>query len=184
VPRPPALLVLVGCALALTGCSSKPTPSGGRDDTEAKAVAFVEKLKGKVVRDDKRPGKPVVLVNLNFTTATDAELKELAPFNHLTALYLGGTQVTDAGLKELGGFYNLTKLDLDCTKVTDPGLKELAGLKRLQWLHLGGTWVTDAGMKELTALKKLKWLNVRFTLVTDTGLEEIWRVLPDCEIVR
>ena len=48
----------------------------GRAD-EAKAVKAVEKLGGKVTVDDKRPGKPVVGVDLSNTKVTDAGLKEL-----------------------------------------------------------------------------------------------------------
>ena len=95
------------------------------DDAEDKAVAFFEKLGGKVTRDDKIPGKPVTGVNLYRT------------------------HVTDAGLKELAALKKLTSLGLNRTKVTDAGLKELAPLKNLKLLILGGTNVTDAGMKEL-----------------------------------
>ena len=35
------------------------------DDAEDKAVAFVEKLGGKVTRDEKLPGKPVIRVHLS-----------------------------------------------------------------------------------------------------------------------
>jgi hypothetical protein len=68
---------------------------------EDKAVQFVEKLGGRVTRDNKASGKPVVAVNLGGTKVTDAGLKELAPLKNLTELYLTGTKVTDAGVKEL-----------------------------------------------------------------------------------
>ena len=71
------------------------------DDAEDKAVAFVEKLGGRVTRDEKLPGKPVIGVHLSFSTVTDVGLKELAPLKNLTSLVLAGTQVTDVGLKEL-----------------------------------------------------------------------------------
>src|SRR5205814_4627388 len=44
---------------------------------EASAVKAVEKLGGKITRDDKLPGKPVIGVNLTGTKVTDAGLKEL-----------------------------------------------------------------------------------------------------------
>ena len=47
------------------------------DDAEDQAVAFVEKLGGKVTRDEKAPGRPVIIVNLSFKQVTDAGLKEL-----------------------------------------------------------------------------------------------------------
>jgi len=67
---------------------------------EAKAIAIVEKLGGKVTRDDKIPGKPVVALELTLK-ATDADLKALTAFKHLSKLELWGTKVTDIGLKEL-----------------------------------------------------------------------------------
>jgi len=71
------------------------------DDAEDKAVAFVEKVGGKVTRDEKMPGKPVVTLSLNDRRITDAGLKELAPLTNLTELNLFGTKVTDAGVREL-----------------------------------------------------------------------------------
>src|SRR5262245_32041096 len=72
----------------------------GRAD-EAAAVKAIEKLGGKVTRDDKLPGKPVVAVDLGGTTVTDAGLKELKELKTLQSLEIGSTQVTDTGLKEL-----------------------------------------------------------------------------------
>src|SRR5438045_4074984 len=82
------------------------------DDLEDKAVARVEKLGGRVTRDEKRPGRPVVAVNLDELNGTDAALKELAAFPHLRKLSLRETDVTDTGLKELSPLKNLTTLDL------------------------------------------------------------------------
>ena len=101
------------------------------NDCEDKAAAFVEKLGGKVVRDEKLPGKPVIEVNLCDGAVTDAGLKELAALKSLTALNLGHTKVTDPGLKELAPLKNLKILSLFKTKVTDAGLKELAPLENL-----------------------------------------------------
>ena len=86
----------VALVLAVSGLC--PCPSARGDDAEDKAVGFVEKLGGKVARDDKAPGKPVIQVDLNSTNVTGAGLKELANLKNLTTLNLGGTEVTDAGL--------------------------------------------------------------------------------------
>src|SRR5215475_10522525 len=102
---------------------------------EAAAVKMIEKLGGTVTRDDKRPGKPVVVVDLR------------------------GTKITDAGLKELKELKNLQEVVLFRTAITDAGLKELKELKSLQWLHLGFTKITDAGLKKLKELKSLQGLN-------------------------
>src|SRR5262245_54264143 len=96
----------------------------GRAD-EAAAVKVIQKLGGKVRRDDKAPGKPVVAVDLRSTLTTDADLKVLKECKHLKVLDLGVTQVTDARLKELKELRQLQELDLTFTKVTDAGLKEL-----------------------------------------------------------
>src|SRR5438128_612670 len=116
---------------------------------EASAVKAVEKLGGKVTRDDKLPGKPVIGVHLHEIGVTDAALKELADLKQLTTLRLHATQVTDAGLKELKDLKQLTTLYLGSTQVTDAGLKELKDLKQLTRLNLADTKVTDDGVAEL-----------------------------------
>ncbi len=124
--------VVVALALSVPCLGS----STRADEGEDRAVAFVQKLGGTVIRDEKTPGKPVVTVKLSDTDVTDAGLKELAPLKNLTTLYLGCTKVTDAGLKELAPLKNLTTLDLRATQVTGAGLKELAPLKNLTTLYL------------------------------------------------
>ena len=173
---------IVAIALAVSGFCLE--SSARADDAEDKAVAFVEKLGGYVVRDEKVPGKPVVVVNMARARMTDAALKELASLKNLTTLYLHGTKVTDAGLKELVPLKNLTALYLDDTKVTDKGLKELMPLKNLTTLHLQDTKVTDAGLKELTPLKNLTALYLDNTKVTDAGVKELQKALPKCKIEK
>ena len=129
------------------------------DDAEDQAAKAIEKLGGKVVRDDKDPDQPVIEVDFGRTKVTDAGLKEMAPLKGLQSLDLAGTQVTDAGLKQLADLKGLLKLNLRvCQGVTDAGLKELAPLKRLQSLDIGFTRVTDVGLKELANLKGLETL--------------------------
>src|SRR5215471_16010582 len=72
----------------------------GRAD-EAAALKMIEKLGGRVTRDAKIAGKPVVRVNLPLSKVTDADLKELKELKSLQYLSLSFTKVTDAGLKEL-----------------------------------------------------------------------------------
>ena len=64
----------------------------GRAD-EAAAVKAIEKMGGRVTRDAKQPGKPVVKVDLHFCTeVTDAGLKELNnPTINWAHLYYGWT---------------------------------------------------------------------------------------------
>src|SRR5207302_796007 len=116
---------------------------------EASAVKAVEKLGGKVTRDDKLPGRPVIGVNLGHPKVTDADLKELKNLKQLTSLNLGDKQVTDAGLKDMQELKQLTTLNLGDTKVTDAGLKELKDLKQLTSLNLAETKVTADAVADL-----------------------------------
>ena len=95
------------------------------DAAEAKAVEAIKKLGGKVTRDDKLPGKPVIGVDLAFTAVTDEDLKELKELKQLTTLNLCNTQVTDASLKDLKELKQLRTLHLGRGKVTDAGVKDL-----------------------------------------------------------
>src|ERR687884_2273610 len=134
--------MLIG-AVMLLACLS-----GAARADEASAVKAVEKLGGKVTRDDKLPGKPVIEVNLAFAHVTDAHLKELKEelkgLKQLTSLALYNSQVTDAGLKEIADLKQLTTLYLNNLRVTDAGLKELRDFKKLTTLALCNAPVTDA----------------------------------------
>ena len=114
--------MLVG-AVMLLAC----LPGAARAD-EASAVKAVENLGGKVTRDHKLPGNPVIGVNLGGLfpgKVTDAGLKELKHLKQLTSLNLSATAVTDAGLKELKHLKQLTTLNLAVTGVTDDGVADL-----------------------------------------------------------
>src|SRR5262245_44671608 len=82
----------------------------GRAD-EAASVKMIEKLGGRVTRDDKQPGKLVVEVDLHDTKVTDRDLKVLQGFKNLQSLNLSRTKITDAGLKELKGLKSLQSLN-------------------------------------------------------------------------
>ena len=128
------------------------------DEAEDKAVKAIEKLNGKITRDQKAKDKPVI------------------------GVYLSGPDVTDAGLKHLAGLKRLQHLKLYGTGVTDAGLKHLAGLKRLQHLSLYKSEVTDAGLKHLARFKQLKTFNLSKTKVTAKGKAELKKALPNLVI--
>ena len=69
--------------------------SGAARADEADAVKVVEKLGGKLTRDDKQPGKPVVEVNLSLKKVTDADLKQLKELKQLASLNLFGCRGGD-----------------------------------------------------------------------------------------
>ena len=72
-----------------------------RSDAEKKAIAAIKKLGGKVTFDERKPGKPVIFVNLVNTKVTDAGLVHLKGLTNLQSLGLKNTKVTDAGVKKL-----------------------------------------------------------------------------------
>ncbi len=145
-----------------------------KDVTEqAKAIADIERLGGKVTRDEKSPDKAVIEVYLPGSV-TDAGLEHLRGLTKLQLLDVGwvkkvkrlnswewhfrtgNTQVTDAGLQQLEGLTELQSLNLENTNVSDAGLVHLEGLTKLQTLNLCKTKVTDAGLEHLKGLTKIE----------------------------
>jgi hypothetical protein len=181
-------------------------------EPEDSAVQLVKKLGGVVDRDERAPGKPVIVVYLSHKKVTSANLKELAKelaalndlrkldlfdtntedkdlkeiaiLKQLQWLVLGGTRVTDAGLKHLAALQDLRELDLSDTVVTSVGLRELAALTKLERLDLERTKVTDRGLPQLAMLKKLRVVQLGGTQVTEMGISELKAALPKCRIVR
>jgi internalin A len=168
-------------------------------DAASDAVQAVEKVGGRVIRDDTDPGKPVVnvifqggkeqvtdalphlkafpkLQALSFPyvkSLDDKGSQHLAKLTGLKSLTLVGTSLTDAGLKNLADLANLERLELAGTPVTDAGLKHLAGLKKLRYLGLNATAVTGDGLKDLSGLKDLEQIELFNTPVTDAGLKHL-----------
>ena len=89
---------------------------------EAKAIAEIEKVGGKVIAD---ANKVVISVDLNHTNVTDAWLENLSIFFRLQSLDLRTTKVTDAGLVNLKGLSQLESLYLERTNVTVAGVNDL-----------------------------------------------------------
>jgi hypothetical protein len=71
------------------------------DDAEYKAIADIMKLGGKIERDDKKPGSPVIAVDLSNKAVKDANLKCLQSLGELRSLKLDDAPITDEGLKHL-----------------------------------------------------------------------------------
>jgi hypothetical protein len=95
------------------------------EETESRVVTAIEKLNGKVTRDESKPNKPVVGVNLSSTAVKDADLKGLTQLKALTNLVLANTSVTDAGIRELKSLKALTNLTLFRSGVTEAGVADL-----------------------------------------------------------
>ena len=131
-------------------------PTASQAD-EASAIAWVEQNKGKVIRDETHPDRPVVEVH--------------------TYNYLGGDgkKVTDAGLNQIAAFTKLKRLDLSGSHVTDAGMATLARCKNLEELNLSDTEVTDEGIEKLAPLKSLRVVELSSMPITDRSLESLAR---------
>src|SRR5688572_2027088 len=117
-----APMTLVGILLAVT------QPMLRAQDSKAereRAIAAIKKLGGVVEVDVKRPGMPVVGVNLKHTKEVDASLEHLSGLTELGRLSLKDTRVTDDGMRYVKGLTNLEVLELGRTNVTDKGLEHL-----------------------------------------------------------
>jgi beta-lactamase regulating signal transducer with metallopeptidase domain/Leucine-rich repeat (LRR) protein len=140
---------------------------------DAKTVAEIGRLGGKVTVDEKAPGRPVIGVDLTLTSVTNADLQPIARLTSLQHLNLSGTGVTDAGLAILKALPKLHTLGLEAVQVTDAGLVHLTGLTALRELNLSGTKVTDAGLEHLKGLSQLQSLDLQNVKVTDAGLARL-----------
>ena len=100
------------------------TPVELTEEQEA-AVAAIEKMGGKVDRNDRNQ---VVSVNLINCNATDADLERIAVLTDLTTLRAASPDVKDVGLAHLKPLTNLRILDVGECRVGDEGLAHLSGL--------------------------------------------------------
>src|SRR5437763_688203 len=96
-----------------------------------------------LVQDGKRPGAPVIAVDLSHEKVDDTILDLVAALPELDSLNLTGTNVTGAGLERLTGLKKLRELHLENTLVDDVGLGHLKGLTSLRVLNLKSTSVSD-----------------------------------------
>ena len=98
--------IVTAALLLFTGSSAWAQSDNAEQE---RAIARIEKLGGKFELDEKRPGKPLIKVDLRQTKVTDADLEILKGFTQLRSLNLHNLGVTDAGTKHLEG---LTALSL------------------------------------------------------------------------
>ena len=132
---------------------------------ESQAIQEIERLGGKIKRDETLPGRTVTAVDFfaGCQRVGDKDLYPLKALKNLTTLNLGCTKITDAGLKEIRELKNLTTLNLSSLfglgpQITDAGLKEIKGLKNLTGLGLGFSKITDAGLEEIGKFENLRQL--------------------------
>lgn len=116
----------------------------------------------------------LIVINLQRTKVTDADLVKLKGLHDLKVLDLSGTQITDAGIAHLKGLTKDTQLLLPSTDgVTDRSLENLSELKNLEWLLLNNTKVSDAGIKYVRKFSNLQRLDLTGTSITDESIENL-----------
>jgi len=142
------------------------------DDAVNKAIALIEERGGKLSRDEKAPGKPVIHVDLIEAHAADADLKIIVSLNRLQRLSIAGP-ITDVGLKELVFLKELRELELHSKLITEQGLKVFSALPLLDRLSLPSVPISAAGLKEVGRIASLRHLNLFIAPVTDDGLKEL-----------
>ena len=163
----PILTLGLSLSLLCPGWAAAPNPE------QARALAEIVRLGGKLTFDEKSPEKPVVGVDLSGpqtgSKVTDADLECLAGMTSIQSLDISLNKVSDGGLKCLTGLTNLESLNLMGTTVTDASLERLKGLTNLRSLDLRGTNATDMGMEHLRQFARLRSLYLG-AKVTDAGL--------------
>src|SRR6266446_3205416 len=145
-----ALFLPVVAICVISGCKQQAEETNERPQTLEERITQLNKdliclqrmLGAKVKVDENRPDKPVVMVDLTGTDATDERLGGLRFFKSLKSLYLGNTDITDAGLRYVDDFSELQILSIWGTRITDAGLKHLGGLTRLVALDLSQLPIT------------------------------------------
>ncbi len=190
------------CGLAVLACAT----AVRADEAEDVAARWAAGVGGKVTRDDKAPGKPVVAVsfgpvnkkvtddglkelkglrNLKSLSLffnghiTDAGMKHVKELTTLESLNIGNTAVTDAGLAELKGMKLKSLTASGCIKMTDKSTETVKGFTDLEYLSLPST-ITDKGVKNLVGLKKLRTLYLSGSTVGDAAVKDI-SALTDLE---
>jgi internalin A len=158
---------------------------------------IVERAGGRIVRDDARPGRPIVEVDFSETTSlTDVELEAIAGATELKVFKLhvaaspdvvdgwrhlsrmknlesfiadGNSDVNDGVVAHLADLPKLTTVNVDSSGVTDLGVASLAKIPNLEELVLSGRRVTDACADSLARMTKLRRLKLNGTGITDAG---------------
>jgi Leucine-rich repeat (LRR) protein len=171
------------------------------------AATWVESVGGKLVRDAKTDGRPIIEVDLAFKKGvTNDGLKNLAGCKNIKSLNLFfDEKITDEGMKHLKELKTLEVLTLTNTGIGDAGLTELKDLKSLKDLGLAGatrltdkatetvkeftnldhlalpSTITEKGVKNLAPLKKLKVLYIGGANLTDGAVKDIAENMPELE---
>jgi hypothetical protein len=145
-------------------------------DAERKAIAAIEKARGSVLRDEKRPGSPVT--DISFFAITDADLETVFAFAELERLSVQSDRITDAGVARIGMIRTLKSLGIGGSAITDDAWVHLAGLTQLEGLSIRDTPISDAGLVHLERLSNLRNVTLHDTNVTEAGVARLKAALP------
>ena len=143
-----ALLLVLGVALQIQDAETIPTANqvNGFQDLGARQIR----------RDDSRPGRPVVFLDLSGTKIQRTAFSMLVPYlQEVVELNLAASNVGDDDLKELVKLPKIKILSLNGTKVTDKGIERLEQLKNLVELDLSLTATDGSSLKKCKSLRKL-----------------------------
>ena len=173
-------------------CVTAPAVAIAQQSDDSEAIEKIERLGGRVTRDENSAGNPVVEVSFghSYDRFNETHMSLLKGFTHLRRLNLWNINITDESLKELTDIKTLEFLDLSYTKgigpnftrITDAGLKHLKDLRNLKSLNLWQARITDEGLKDLKGLTELTDLNLTATKITDVGLKEL-KVLKNLSVL-
>ncbi len=166
---------------------------------EAKAIAKIELLGGKIEWDETLPGRPAVGVSFEGSERfSDRYIYLLKALPNLTRVDMSGSRLTDEGLTQLPHLKKLVELNLYDTSTTRAAMTELRQKLPNVWIvddwmitNLGGGFDRDKkgrilrvsftgsqkfGDHEMRLLKPLKYLEMlelNGTRITDSGLKEL-----------
>jgi WD40 repeat protein len=155
---------------------------------QARALAAIGKLGGKVQAEARGRRKVVVGVDLGGTRATDEDLRLLSNLASLRTLNLFNTKITGAGLAHLKGLTALEEIDLSwplpgyaeavCDSfrprpLDEGALEHLKALPALRAVNLEYTALGEVGCGHLGGLTNLRDLDLRCARVTDGMLRRL-----------
>lgn len=129
--------------------------------TSQEVGAALEKRGGRVYRDRKQRGTPIVEVSFSQKKPSNDDLALLSMLPQLKKLSLLECNITDDGMKRLSPLVNLEELDLEGNVLSDKGLEAIEKLTKLRRLTLSVTDITDAGLNHLKEMKSLRILRIR-----------------------
>ncbi len=111
-------------------------------------------------------------LDLSFSNATSADLKELGKLKALERLSVEGTAVDSQLLDTIRVLPKLAELDLTGCAIDDAGLKKLAKHPSLRTLWLGKTQVTDDSLATLAIMTQLKFVDIQDSKITPAAWSE------------